>query len=268
MRLIQSNLCAVAILAAASQVGAQSVGQIQISSPVGGAVLLGGSTLNVSAVPSGLTCIGVTIIASQIGVASLTQPPYNASFTLPQNFNGANLQAFCLTSSNTLVQSAVVSVAGPATTPYTNLTANPTVLTLSRLGDQMPLAVYSTDQSGVQVTITRNSQVSYSSDNPNIANVSSVGLITAAGSGSTIIRVRSGSVTSNVGVTILQSMRGDLNGDGRVDVDDVNSLQQWLNTGATSPNDARDLNHDGKIDALDLRILTTMCTYPRCATHL
>jgi hypothetical protein len=39
------------------------------------------------------------------------------------------------------------------------------------------------------------------------------------------------------------------------------------NTPASSVNDLRDLNGDGKIDALDSRILTTLCTRPRCAVQ-
>lgn len=59
--------------------------------------------------------------------------------------------------------------------------------------------------------------------------------------------------------------RGDLNGDGAIDVKDVQIAQAALNTKAFGANDPRDLNRDGKIDALDVRILTTLCSKSRCA---
>jgi hypothetical protein len=68
-------------------------------------------------------------------------------------------------------------------------------------------------------------------------------------------------------VSVPNNISGDLNGDGKADIDDLNILNSYLNTPASGPNDARDLNHDGVINALDARILTTLCTYARCATH-
>jgi len=63
------------------------------------------------------------------------------------------------------------------------------------------------------------------------------------------------------------TITGDLNGDGQVDSNDLNILDSFLNTSVTYSKDPRDLNHDSVINALDARILTTFCTYPRCATH-
>jgi pimeloyl-ACP methyl ester carboxylesterase len=66
-------------------------------------------------------------------------------------------------------------------------------------------------------------------------------------------------------VTITVPVRGDMDGDGDVDIDDVNIITAARNTLATGPNDVRDLNGDGKIDALDARIAATLCTRLRCA---
>jgi hypothetical protein len=72
--------------------------------------------------------------------------------------------------------------------------------------------------------------------------------------------------TQNVSFTVA-AMRGDLNGDGQVDLADLHILDSFLNKPANGPNDPRDLNHDGVINALDARILVTLCTYSRCATR-
>jgi hypothetical protein len=70
-------------------------------------------------------------------------------------------------------------------------------------------------------------------------------------------------------VVVLNSARGDLNGDGRVDNSDVAILQAALNTPATIVNDARDLNQDGQITSADVTLLKALCTTqkPLCATH-
>jgi hypothetical protein len=68
-------------------------------------------------------------------------------------------------------------------------------------------------------------------------------------------------------VTITVPQRGDIDLDGDVDMNDLKLILAARNTPANGPNDLRDLNGDGKIDVLDARILSTLCTRPRCATQ-
>lgn len=68
-------------------------------------------------------------------------------------------------------------------------------------------------------------------------------------------------------VTKLVRLAGDIDGDGDVDTNDLNLILAALNKAATGPNDLRDLNGDGKIDALDSRKLVTLCTRLRCAVQ-
>lgn len=64
--------------------------------------------------------------------------------------------------------------------------------------------------------------------------------------------------------TSVSAAAGDLNNDGAVNRDDLNILLQGLNTLASGPNDPRDLDHDGRITALDVRRLVASCSQPLC----
>src|SRR5207247_9605553 len=68
-------------------------------------------------------------------------------------------------------------------------------------------------------------------------------------------------------VTITVPLLGDVNGDGAVDNNDLALILAARNTAANGPNDLRDLNGDGRIDALDARKLTQLCTRRLCATR-
>jgi hypothetical protein len=67
-------------------------------------------------------------------------------------------------------------------------------------------------------------------------------------------------------VTITVPKLGDIDRDGDVDNNDLNLILAARNTPASGPNDLCDLNGDLKIDALDARKFTLLCTRPRCAT--
>jgi hypothetical protein len=56
----------------------------------------------------------------------------------------------------------------------------------------------------------------------------------------------------------------DLNGDGVIDQNDVNSIAAVVGQPASGPNDARDLDQDGQITSHDVQLLATQCTTPGC----
>lgn len=60
---------------------------------------------------------------------------------------------------------------------------------------------------------------------------------------------------------------GDIDNDNDVDLNDVNAILAAKNTMASSVSDARDLNNDMKIDVLDSRQATLLCSRFKCAVQ-
>ena len=58
----------------------------------------------------------------------------------------------------------------------------------------------------------------------------------------------------------------DVDGDEDVDRDDLRLLRNRFGTSANGFADPLDLNHDGRIDILDVRLMVRQCTRARCAT--
>ena len=57
----------------------------------------------------------------------------------------------------------------------------------------------------------------------------------------------------------------DVNGDGLINQTDINLIIAARNTPASGPNDPRDADNNGTINALDARTCQMRCTLPRCA---
>lgn len=60
---------------------------------------------------------------------------------------------------------------------------------------------------------------------------------------------------------------GDIDGDNDVDINDINLILAAKNKPTNGSGDLRDLNNDMKIDLLDSRQATLLCTRPRCAVQ-
>lgn len=82
----------------------------------------------------------------------------------------------------------------------------------------------------------------------------------------TVDSVGSQAVLLNQAVTVAAPPRpGDVNGDGHIDIEDVNLINAARNTPADGPDDPRDMNGDGVINVLDARLVVLVCDEPRCA---
>lgn len=162
--------------------------------------------------------------------------------------------------------SAPISVVVQRPDMPTALSVHPSMIFLRYVGDTLPLTVFGTFSDGSVADVTQTTQLTVNSENASVA-VAQNGIVTAVNSGQTYIDLQYGSVVAKISVSVPTAIRGDLNGDGKVDKSDVAIITDARNTPANGPNDARDLNHDGIINVLDARIDATLCTYSGCATQ-
>jgi hypothetical protein len=248
--------------------------------------------------------IGVNPLSTVLDPADI-QGTFTLAATLP--FGLYHFSAYAQDSQGNVYQSAPVpfnveTMAASAT----SYSVTPTSLTMRYVGDQSWINVYGVLPSGITADVTYatvsyfgppeqydvGGPILYGSLNPNVAVVDNYGTVTAIGPGVTCITVTgsfllppnpniypgsTGSVILYVQVTVPPAIRGDLNGDGRVDLLDLDILEERLNSAALTNagfvgtqvpvTDARDLNGDGVINALDARILVTLCTHPGCVVQ-
>jgi hypothetical protein len=262
-----SQIAAILILTSGLLLGQQA---ITITSPTNGTLVTPGQTITIQvATATGASFIAVQVVGEDIGFAPpLTAPPYSFTLTVPSNVIGPrNLTALGVTSPENGIFSPSVVIDSETDAVATALHLNISQIAFQRTGQQMPLNVTATFTDGTSLDITKSSLISYSSVDSTVATVGPTGLVTAAGPGATLLKAKYGTLSAQLMVSVPTSIRGDLNGDGRVDKDDLNIILAALNTLSTGPHDARDLNGDGVINALDARILVTLCTSTGCATQ-
>jgi hypothetical protein len=258
------------ITCGANYVSAQSAPLLTITSPASGTVVAPGETITVIVQSaSGVSFRNIGIVGPEgLGIAEGGPSLYQASVTIRSD---------ALPGPTRIAAQGTLSTGGEASSPSVHLIIDNGVAVssikalpfssynFSKInGGKLYVDVEATYIDGTSASISK--AATYTSDNVDVATASE-GNIIPTGSGTTTIHVTYKDQTVNLPVTVDQHATGDLDGNGRVDKDDLSIITQSLNTPALGKNDPRDLNHDGKIDALDARILTTLCTYPRCATH-
>jgi len=251
---------------------ATAAAPLTITSPINGASVTSGQSLVITVtVASGTYPHGIAVIGQHplgvTGLQAVAGSTLRFTLAIPANTppGSYNLTAMSVDSKGVLVPSAPVSVIVERADLPTMLATDPLIF-FAYVGQTLPWTIFSTFAGGVQTDVTQSTLLNIDSGNTRVAIVEH-GLVKAMGSGKTNINVRYGSITKSIAVTVPAFVRGDLNGDGRVDESDLNVLLDAIGTRANSANDARDLNHDGVIDVLDVEILKSLCTHPACASQ-
>lgn len=208
----------------------------------------------------------------EISPTFLLATPYTFTVTIPQ---GAALGTQAIeagikcapANSNLETVSTQIYIEAGTIPAGATLYLSPDAVWLKYFGQSRSISVY-LRESQSSMLVSQSSQLTAISSDPTIVSVSGSTLTAGNHAGTATVTFSLGTVQGKLQVTNEASgVQGDLNGDGKVDIDDVNIIEAALNTPASGPNDARDVNHDGVINALDARILTTLCTNARCATH-
>jgi len=179
---------------------------LQITSPASGTVVY----------PNQVVVISVNAGPSVSNIAIVGQDPLGFS----QTTNGQSLQFQLTIPSNTtigpydvsavgtangsLVASPAISLQVDTQNSGSSLATQPSVLRFSAAGQTIPLHVFTTAPDGSQLDITHSVQMSYASQNPQIANVDAQGDVTSVAPGSTYIVVSNSSYTYLVNTKVGQ----------------------------------------------------------------
>ena len=269
----QCKLICLLILVLAPLAGRGQPVQLQIVSPSSGLNVQPGQFLDVAIAPIGTSIsyfdrgfyLFSTLLAAPVKPYSLDPVKFNIQIPMDAPPGQYTITASGLhANKNAIFSNAIqINLAAPS---LLSIVADPGKIVLPFVGASSRVFITGYDSAGE--TAVTESQISLSSNNANVAIGKSDGRVVATGVGSTTVVVKYLGLVAQVVVSVNSAkIRGDFNGDGVVDIFDLNVINAVLNTAATVVADDRDLNKDGRIDALDLRILTTLCTRPRCATQ-
>ena len=139
-------------------------------------------------------------------------------------------------------------------------------ITFDYSGDRVTLQIYGLDPEGKTINIRKSTHLQVLSNDESVARWTGSSII-AYGPGTTSIIVNYRELARKIPIIVRNPIPGDLNNDGDVDSSDLSSVRAWLGRSAVGPNDARDLDRSGKIDAGDEAALIALCTRRRCAIN-
>jgi Bacterial Ig-like domain (group 3)/Bacterial Ig-like domain (group 2)/Dockerin type I domain len=234
--------------------------QVAITSPANGSVYAPGATINVTATATG-PILGVKVGAQEMGTSAYqVQSPYLLTLRVPSDVVGPrNLFAVGLIADNTAVFSPLITVDIEPSTPPAAINFQQALVAFGYVGQQQKVGVTATFADGSTLDVSKSTRLAFTSGNATLVSVDSTGLMTSLAPGDTTITATFGSLTATLQTVGPTSVTGDLNGDGLVTLDDLLLLETIVGSTPTGPNDARDINGDGKIDNLDVQALLTLC---------
>jgi len=214
----------------------------------------------VTATASG-SLLGVAAGAQGMGVSGYkTAAPYTFNLTVPAGLIGPqNVFAVGWVASETAVLSPNVVVDIEPATPPTAINFQQSLVTFGYVGQQQRVDVNGTFSDGSNLDVTSSTQIKFSSADPTKITVDSTGLMTSVGLGNTTITAAYGNLTATLQTVGPTGVKGDVDGDGVVTVQDLLLLESMVGSTPTGADDARDLNGDGKIDNSDVQALLTLC---------
>ena len=177
---------------------------LQITSPPSGTIVYPNQvvTISVNADPS-LSYVGVV---GQYPLGSSVTTNGQSQLTIPSSttIGSYTVTALGSASDGSLVVSPPISLQVDTQSQATSMTTQPGVLRFSAAGRTIPLHVFTTAPDGSQLDITHSVQMSYASQNPQIATVDGNGIVTAVALGSTHIIVSNPNVTYYVSTEVGQ----------------------------------------------------------------
>jgi hypothetical protein len=200
-------------IAFALSVSLQARATLQIKNPAPGTVFNPGQTVVVYVEPSGGPFKSVSIIAPGYinGLAALTSPPYQFSFTvppIPSKGIGPGINTISVMGTTTAAAGpvfAAVPIAIERADSPQSIAIDRSAFELS-VGEELPIGVYGKYSDASTLRITESTQTTYTSQDPSIAAVVTTdGVVRGVAPGSTTIVVRHQGLQRIVTVTVSRN---------------------------------------------------------------
>jgi hypothetical protein len=248
----------VLILVCAGSIRAQ---QLEITSPAPNTIFAPGENITVTVSVTGSGVLAVQVGAQDIGFTGYqTTTPYSFTLTVPLNTVGLKrIFAVGLTGDEKGVVSPAISIDVEPSTQPNAIQFEEDLVAFGYVGDQKKVPVDARFSNGAILDISGSTRLKLSSSDPSIVSMDRTQMLTAASTGDTTITASYENLASTMRTIGPTSVKGDLNADGVVSVEDLLLLESMLGASPTGANDARDLDKNGKIDDADVQALLLLC---------
>lgn len=236
---------------------------LMIISPSDGSVANSGDTLDLL-VETVRDVLGVRIFLKGVGPTEwLENPPFQFSVEIPKGVAGLlEIQAHGVTSDGRHFFSPPIAVNVRSDKRVVEIQPSFRVLDLNFIGDQFGLLIQGRAEDGNVFDVTNWIDTRWATSDASIVTISENGEAVARGGGAASITIRYEELESSVKVNVRDAEVGDLVPPEGIDQSDVSRLVQEIQVGAVSrveERDGRDLNGDGMVDIRDVNELLALC---------